>query len=183
MLPDPSARPDLNAGPEDQTTSAAPRSSSAEALITQATAPGEQVFLSVECLRRIGNQGFERTILAVTDRQLLEIRPIFPWGYELHAVHPRDACRVVNGKQRPDGSRLLILRHESGPLCLYFQSTQGAEADAVFGAVGYDPAPPPARHPTPLTVVPDPPDVDRFEMAQEFSGILAGIDEADEDEE
>lgn len=187
MLPEPRERPDPDTPVEQQAVQAPPRSSSAEALVAQAMAAGEQVCLSVECLRRTEGQGFERTILAVTDRHVLEIRPIFPWGYELNSVHPRDACRVVNGRERPDGSRMLILRHESGPLCLFFQATQGAEADAIFGAVGYDPAPPPTRAPS-LAVVPDPPvaerrEVDRFAMAQEFSGILEALDEAGADEE
>ncbi len=181
LLPDPSERPP-DATTADPQVVAAPRSSSAEALVAQTLAAGEQVYLSIECLRRSSGEGFERTIVAVTDQHLLEIRPIFPWGYELFAAHPRGACRVVNGRERPDGSRLLIVRHESGPLCLFFQATQGSEADQVFEALGYDPAPPPRTDAPPLTVVPDPPEVDRFAMAQEFSGILEALDESAEDE-
>jgi hypothetical protein len=182
----PEAGPSLVPSPPQAATG---RASSAEEVVVGVLEPDEHVRLFVECMRRQRIHTFEHAVLAVTDRRLLVIGPAFPWGHQLQASHELRDCRVVNGKERLDGSRLLVIHHDAGNLCLYFGRRQREEAEAIVDAVGLAPNPlsegalPPqaaaAQDSAPqLEVVPT--EIDRFAMAQELSGLLEPEDE-DED--
>lgn len=101
----------------------------------------ERVVASAECMRRLHLQLFEKVTIVATDRRLMVAAPAFPWGHTIRASYPLGDCAVVNGKERMDGSRLLIIRHLSGNLCVYFSRHQQQEADWIVEAVGLAPRP------------------------------------------
>lgn len=109
--------------------------------------PEEQVHLVVECMRETADASFEECAVAITDARLLVGRTLSPWTVELESAHWLAGCMVLNGKQRSDGSRLLVIRHEGGALCLYFSPSRAQGAGVLLAALGSDPRP----H---LTVVP-----------------------------
>lgn len=104
--------------------------------VSRALWPGEAVELQVQCLRKLKLQLFENTLLILTPARLLIIGPSFPWGWELKGQHARADCGVVNGREHSDGSRLMLVRTASGPVCLYFKRSGAASADALLQALG-----------------------------------------------
>lgn len=164
------------------------RADSAEEALLQTLQPGEHTYLFTECLRRQKLLMFERAVVALTDRRLIVIGPAFPWGHEIKEDHPLASCVVVNGKERFDGSRLMVMRHDRGTLCLYFPRSHRDEADAVLNAVGFQPVerldslqeisdvaeldPP----------VPSGPAAPNFSV-QQFSELVHSLDSQDEDED
>jgi len=146
------------------------RADSAEEALLNALQEGEQAYLFAECLRRQKGQMFERTTVAVTDRRLIVIGPAFPWGHTVKEAHPLTDCTVVNGKERIDGSRLMIVRHDRGTLCLYFARSHREDADAVLNAIGFQPSSEVVEAPQPQ--IPAEPAID----LQQFSQIMHSLD-------
>lgn len=172
------ATPEAHMGSEPQVVDAEShpniRAGSAEEIVARALLPGEQVVTFTECLRKVALALFEKTSITITDRRLLVIGPAFPWGQELKSTHELSACQIVNGKERVDGSRLLVVRHESGTICLYFPRSHQDDADAVLGAVRLSPGP---------LVVPaeaqSSPRVDQFAIAMELAALSDDPEDSD----
>lgn len=148
------------------------RADNPEEVVAAALYPDEHLWMMVECLRRRRLHIFERSVIALTERRLMVISPAFPWGYQLDGAYPLSSSWVVNGKERIDGSRLMVLKHEGGMLCLYFGRNHRDKAEAILTAVGLDPtraAPPqPASSPTHH----DPPEhADFVEVTMELSEL------------
>ena len=170
------------------------RADSAEEVVVRVLVPGEKVELFVECLRRQKTRLFEKAVIALTNGRLLLVSQAFPWGFELHDDYARTTTWVVNGKERVDGSRLMVLRHNGGTICLYFTRHQRDEAEALLEAVGIAPkdGPPPFQANDPalialneaeasLPVVVHTESVDPVEMAQEFQGLMSIEDDEPDD--
>jgi hypothetical protein len=164
------------------------RADSAEEALLQALQPGEHTYLFTECLRRQKFQLFERAVVAVTDRRLIVIGPAFPWGNEVKADHALATCTVINGKERIDGSRLMVIRHDHGTLCLYFARSHRDEADAVLNTVGFQPAersdslqeiPDAAELDPPVPSAPAVPNL----SVQQFSELVHSLDPVNQDED
>ena len=151
------------------------RADSAQEALLKALQAGEETYVFVECLRRQKLKTFERAVVALTDRRLLVIGPVFPRGFDVREAHPLADCTVVNGKERIDGSRLMVLRHDRGTLCLYFGRSHREEADAILNAVGFQPT---------VEAVPDvsselqppPPRSDPLVGVQQFSELLRSLE-------
>lgn len=161
------------------------RADSAEEALLQALHDGEQTYLFVECLRRQKLQMFERAVVALTDRRLIVIGPAFPWGHNVKEAHPLTDCTIVNGKERIDGSRLMVLRHDRGTLCLYFARSHREEADAVLNAVGFQPshveaAPDVSAEPEPQ---PPTPAMDPVIGVQQFSELVQSLEATKKEED
>jgi hypothetical protein len=90
-------------------------------------------------LRRVALQLFEKASVVVTDQRVLVVAPGFPWGYELKEIHSRAACAILTGRERKDGSRLLIVRVGKDKLCLFFARSHQQEADDVLNAIRMEP--------------------------------------------
>ena len=103
--------------------------------------PGEKVHVTVECMRETAQASFEECVIATTDARLLIGRALSPWAVELESAHWLAGCLVINGKEHADGSRLLVVRHEGGALCLYFSPTRAGGANALLAALGSEPRP------------------------------------------
>ena len=148
-----------------------PRSShpeSAEELVADHLGSDEHVVAFAECLRKTKAQLFERASVVVTGRRLLVVGPAFPWGQEIKQQHPLESCYVVNGKERVDGSRLMVIRHDSGALCLYFSRHRRDEANSILDSVGLAPRQLEEAFPeTPAVALP----VDRMALTLELSAL------------
>ena len=157
------------------------RADSAEEALLQSLQEGEQTALFTECLRRQKMQMFERAVVALTDRRLIVIGPAFPWGHTVKEAHPLTDCSVVNGKERIDGSRLMIIRHDRGTLGLYFARSHREEADAVLNAIGFQPAHVEAV-PEVAEAPPAPAPVEPTIDVQQFSQIVHSLEPVEEDD-
>jgi len=83
-------------------------------------APGEVVLMSVGALIRTSLQFFDRCEVVLTDRQVILLKPSWPWGYRYDSGHLRTDCKVKKYKQRVDGSQLLVVDAGEGQdLCFY----------------------------------------------------------------
>ena len=154
------------------------RADSAEEALLDALLEGEQAYLFAECLRRQKTQTFERATIAITDRRLIVIGPAFPWGHTVKEAHPLTDCTVINGKERIDGSRLMVLGHDRGALCLYFPRSHRDDADAVLDAIGSQPAQEVEEPPQVQAQVPAGSVID----LQQFSRIMHSLDPSDQDD-
>jgi hypothetical protein len=81
--------------------------------------PDESVLTSIGALVRVALQFFDRCELVLTDRQLVVLKPQWPWGYRFERGMPRSMCAVVRHKQRIDGSQLLVVRFLDEDMCFY----------------------------------------------------------------
>jgi hypothetical protein len=112
---------------------------------------------------------------------LIVIGPAFPWGHTVKGSYPLADCSVVNGKERIDGSRLMVLRHDRGTLCLYFPRSHREEADAVLNAIGFQPTHiqvEPEVVEAPPSQIPDEPAM----QLQQFSQIVQSLEPNDEED-
>lgn len=83
-------------------------------------APGEGVVAFADGLVRETGITFDKCKIVLTRYRLIIIKQGWPWGYKVDRTLPRSECRVLKDKERFDGSELLIIEHDSGPVCLYF---------------------------------------------------------------
>lgn len=148
---------------EDSRTALAPSVADAVAPVLVA---GEHVVAAAECMRKLHVQLFERATVVTTNQRLILVAPAFPWGHTVRATYPLGDCKVVNGKERIDGSRLLIIDTATGTLCLYFSRGHQAGADWVVESVGLAPNPNAAQ-----------PDPDA--LAMELHALAQPVDEDD----
>lgn len=160
------------------------RASSPEEAVARALLPGEQVTFFAECLRRQKSQLFEKCTIALTQERVLIAGTAFPWGADVKQVHRLETCTIVNGKERPDGSRLLVLSTDNSPVCLYFKRTQIQAADAILARIGATrPNVHPIRPPVPMEAATGDA-IDTFELGQELHGLSEAANESEgEDEE
>ncbi len=86
------------------------RRNSPEAVIADHLGPGEHIEVAAEALRNLALGFFEKSYVAMTDRQLLILKPAWPWGWKVSSAHRRSACSLHASKVRIDGSILLIVR-------------------------------------------------------------------------
>jgi hypothetical protein len=110
---------------------------------------------------------FDKAVVVLTDRRLLIVSPSFT-GHELTQTHLSSGCGVLNSKERFDGSRIVAIRHESGNLCLYFARPWRAQAEWICQTLGPD-------------VQGEEPEVDRFELSQEFGGLVEVLEEQEDE--
>jgi hypothetical protein len=136
---------------------------SVEDVIGLAVDPGELVLFQSKVLRRLTFQLFEKAVVVLTDRRLLIVSPMFPNDHEVTQVHLNTDCGVLNSKERFDGSRIVAIRHESGHLCLYFARPWRAQAEWICQTLG--------------PAVDEPAEVDRFQLSQEFGGLVEVLEE------
>ena len=145
------------------------------AALRLASAPGECLLACAESTRMVGKELFERVYVALTDQRILVFSADDEQGIRLAASDSLAACRIINHRELADGSILVILGHAAGYRCLYFETPWRAEARAIIEAVRMpymmETLEPAGAHP----------DIDRFQLIQEFSGILRGKDESDDD--
>ena len=145
------------------------------AALRLATAPGECLLACAESTRMVGKELFERAYVALTDQRILVFSADVESRVQLTASDTLASCRIINQRELADGSMLVILGHKYGYRCLHFAGSWRAEAKAILEAV---------RMPYVMTAV-EPagayPDIDRFQLSQEFSGILQGIDDPEDD--
>lgn len=81
--------------------------------------PGEQIRVSVSALVRVGFQFFDRCELVLTDRQLIVLKPSWPWGFRYEQGMLRSECLVSKYKERVDGSQLLVVSTDDGDVCFF----------------------------------------------------------------
>jgi hypothetical protein len=146
------------------------------AALQLATAPGECLLACAESTRMVGTELFERAYVALTDQRILVFSADDERGVRLAASDSLACCRIINQRELADGSMLVILGHAAGYRCLYFGTSWRAEAKAILEAVRV-PYVMAASEPAEAY-----PDIDRFQLIQEFSGILRGIDESEDDD-
>lgn len=127
---------------EDSRTALAPSVADA---VAPALVAGEHVVAAADCMRKLHVQLFERATVVTTNQRLMVVSPAFPWGHTVRAKYPLGDCKVANGKERIDGSRLLIIDTGSGTLCLYFSRGHREGADWIVESVGLAPNPNVAR--------------------------------------
>ncbi|MEX0991111.1 MAG: response regulator [Actinomycetota bacterium] len=96
------------------------RRNSPEAVIADHLETGEHIEVAAEALRNLALGFFEKSYVALTDRQLLILKPAWPWGWKVSSAHRRSACTLRRHKERVDGSLLLVVRNGTDLIGLYF---------------------------------------------------------------
>jgi hypothetical protein len=149
--------------------------SSIENAVRYALEADEEVTAFASVLAGSAPDALEVQVIVLTSRRLLVLTPVaLSEGYEVKSAHERSACSVVNEKELPEGSRILIVRQKGGLLYIHFASSWQKEADAIRdGLAAKAPAVPKA-----VAEIP----VDRFTLIQEFAGLSAAIDLQGEEE-
>lgn len=168
---------DLKVGATDEASapSSGPVTYSVEQVFAEALEVGEWIACFGECLRQIEPEGFERAAVALTQRRVLLVGPAHPAGYELKEAHDLHSCTIANGRERPDGSRLLVMRSATGAACLYFAPDHAQEAEAIVVAIGFS-------RPEVFGSF-ERREVDTFEMGQELHALSLAMGGYDEDED
>ncbi len=110
------------AGGKDQASvdRGAVRRNSPEAVIADHLETGEHIEVAADALRNLALGFFEKSYVALTDRQLLILKPAWPWGWKVSSAHRRSACTLRRHKERVDGSLLLVVRDGTDLIGLYF---------------------------------------------------------------
>ena len=79
----------------------------------------EQVITSVGALARISSAFFDRCEIVLTDRQVIILKPSWPWGLRFDRGFARSDASVKRYKSRVDGSQLLVIAVGDEDLCFY----------------------------------------------------------------
>lgn len=145
------------------------------AAVRLAMAHDERLVGCAKSTRMVGKELFEHAYVALTDQRLLIFASDDGVGVGLAAADALGACRLINHRELADGSMLMVVGHRGGFRCLYFEPFWRAEAERILEAVGHQT--PPQKQLRSLAAASD---VDRFELSQEFAGILEGIDNPDD---
>lgn len=82
-------------------------------------APDEQVLTSIGALARISAAFFDRCEIVLTDRQVIVLKPSWPWGFRYDRSFARADASVKRYKARVDGSQLLVIAVGDEDLCFY----------------------------------------------------------------
>ena len=141
------------------------------ATLQLALAPGERLVACAKSTRLVGKDRLERDYVALTDQRILILAADDAGGVRLAAADARSACWIINHRELANGSLLMILGRDEGYRRLYFEAAWRAEALTILEAVRDHQASAAA----PLMAGPY--DVDRFQIGQEFAGILQGLDD------
>lgn len=156
---------------------------SIEEVLRKCLRPKEPVRHMASALWRSTSDRFEETAILLTDMRLLVVATGEERGFELRSAMERSGCHVLNREDKDDGGTLMLIRHPSGVLCLYFASPWRREAAAMDVELG---APPETTfEERPIAAgetahrAADVGPVDRFTLVQEFSGLGQPRDEDD----
>ncbi len=106
------------------------------AMFSEYLAPGEGVVSYSDALVREDGIVFDKCKVVLTRQRLIIIKHGWPWGYKVDRTLPREDCRVLKEKDRFDGSKLMIIEHPGGVLCLYFGRGAQEEAATIRGELG-----------------------------------------------
>ncbi len=158
----------------------------------------ERILTFASCERQSGEASFEEVAVVLTSERLMIIGPSEE-NFRLEAAAERTSARVINTKNREDGSTLAAFKLGKTKALLFFPLSWRTEAAAIIeglrtGKIA-EPAPgPPTAPETPaeLDTLPSAdvihektaaaPPVDSFELTQEFAGLFADFGDEEPEE-
>jgi hypothetical protein len=136
-----------------------------QSVLSQAAGPSEHLESFGSAERRVGPDDFEQVAVVLTRRRLLIVSPAKDLGFQLTTDEPRATCGVVSQADMPDQSRSVVVDAGGQYLGLHFPSSWRPEAETMLDLLS-------GRDATP--------EVDRFAIFEELSGL---VDIADENAE
>ena len=106
--------------------------------ISELLLPGETAVLAAPALRRVVLQLFSKCTVALTDKRVLVLAPVWPRGYGIEAGCDRTRCIVLGNRNRVDGSTVLALDFGDETIFLFLAKKVKGEADQLVAALSAD---------------------------------------------
>lgn len=97
--------------------------------------PGETAVLVAPALRRVVLQLFSKCAVALTDRRVLLLSPVWPRGYGVDLECDREKCTVLGSKKRIDGSTVLALGFEGETISLFLAKREREQIQLLVAAL------------------------------------------------
>lgn len=97
--------------------------------------PGEATVLAIPAMRRVVLQLFSKCTIALTDRRVLILAPVWPRGYGIQAECDRTACAVLGNRSRLDGSTVVALGFGDETISLFLAKKVREEKDFLVAAL------------------------------------------------
>ena len=98
--------------------------------------PGETAVLVAPALRRVVLQLFSKCAVALTDRRVLVVAPVWPRGYGIDVECDREKCAMLGRKKRIDGSTVLALGFEDETISLFLAKKEREQVELLVASLG-----------------------------------------------